>query len=147
MTPRVRVEITSEAIDCGGLIAAVRGDGDGAVASFFGVVREQNHDRQVLGLDYETYLPMAELELRRIAGSLAGRHELGGIAIVHRVGSLGVGETSLAVVTAAPHRVAAFDACREAVEVLKRELPIWKREHHPDGAHWVDARELEGEHG
>ena len=85
-------------------------------------------------LDYDAYLPMAERELLRVAAEVAEHHDLSAMTMVHRIGSLAVGEVSVAVVAAAPHRGAALLACSEAVEALKRDLPIWKREHHADGA-------------
>src|SRR5487761_472859 len=139
--PRLVTAVQSVPIDVVLLARQVRGDADGALAGFAGVVREQSGGRRVLRLDYEAYLPMAERELLRIAGELAARHRLGGLALVHRVGSLAVGEVSLAVLAAAAHRREALAACAEAVEAVKRDLPVWKREHHPEGAVWVDARE------
>src|SRR5487761_1572478 len=125
--PRLVTAVQSVPIDVVLLARQVRGDADGALAGFAGVVREENGGRPVLRLDYEAYLPMAERELLRIAGELAARHRLGGLA--------------LAVIAAAAHRREALAACAEAVEAVKRDLPVWKREHHPEGAVWVDARE------
>ena len=132
--PRLHTALPTDPIDVGQLVAEMRGDGDGAIASFVGVVRDANEGRKVLRLDYEAYLPMADRELRRLAVEVAQRHGLSALALVHRVGSLVVGEVSVVVVAAAPHRRPAILACAEAVEGLKRDLPVWKREHHPDGA-------------
>ena len=142
--PRLRVALVPDPIDVSRLVAEVRGDGAGAIAAFVGAVRNTSEGRPVRGLDYETYQPMADRELRRIAADVAERHGLSGMALVHRVGSLLVGEVSVAVVAAAPHRRAALLACSEAVEALKRDLPMWKREHHPDGTRWVGAGDLNG---
>ena len=144
--PRLRVELVAQAIDAGRLADDLRSSADGAVASFAGVVRGSNRGRPVLRLDYEAYPPLAERELHRIAAEVAERHGLTGLTLVHRVGSLAVGEVSVAVVAAAPHREPALRACAEAIELLKRDLPVWKREHHPDGAVWIDARELDIDH-
>ena len=141
--PRLRAALVADPIDLSRLVAELRGDGDGAVAAFVGVVRDTSEGRPVNGLDYETYPPMADRELLRIAADVAERHGLSGMALVHRVGSLQVGEVSVAVVAAAPHRQAALLACSEAVESLKRDLPMWKREHHPDGTRWVGAGDLD----
>jgi len=141
--PRLRVRLVGEPIDAGRLAAEIRTDQDGAVASFVGVVRAASAGSPVLGLDYEAYLPMAERELFRIASLVASRHPVTSLTMVHRVGSLAVGEVSVAVAAAAPHRRPAIAACAEAIEILKHDLPVWKREHHPDGAVWVDARELD----
>jgi cyclic pyranopterin phosphate synthase len=138
----IRTRLVEEPIDVTRLAAELRTDADGAIATFAGVVRGDADGLPVQRLDYEAYPAMAERELRRIAETVAQQHALGGVVIVHRVGSLEVGEVSLAVVAAAPHRAAALGACAEAVEMLKRDLPVWKREHHPGGAEWVDAREL-----
>ena len=138
---RVRTALVTDPIDVGRLMDETRGDGDGAIAAFVGAVRNRNQDRSVHKLDYEAYLPMAERELFRIAADVTERHGLSALAMVHRIGSLAVGEVSVAVVAVAPHRQAALVACSEAVEALKRDLPVWKREHHADGAFWVDARE------
>ncbi len=135
----MHVGLTTEPIDVAALISAVQSPGHGAIATFLGVVRDHSDGRPVHRLDYEAYVPMAEQEMRRIAGTVFDHHSLGGIAMVHRLGSLAVGEVSVAVVTAAAHRGPALTAWQEAVEQLKPEVPIWKREHHPDGARWVDA--------
>jgi cyclic pyranopterin phosphate synthase len=147
VAPRLRTELVTEAIDAGRLAAEVRSSVDGAVASFAGVVRGTSRGRPVLRLEYEAYPAMAEAELRRIAAAVAERHGLSGLTLVHRVGSLAVGEVSVAVVAAALHREPALRACAEAIELIKRDLPVWKREHHPDGADWVDARELDAQAG
>ena len=141
--PRLHAALVTDPIDVSRLVAEVRGDGDGAIAAFVGAVRNTSEGRPVHRLDYETYQPMADRELLRIAADVTERHGLSGMALVHRVGSLLVGEVSVAVVAAAPHRRAALLACSEAVEALKRDLPMWKREHHPDGARWVGARDLD----
>jgi cyclic pyranopterin phosphate synthase len=140
--PSIRTALIEEPIDAGLLAAELRSDADGAVATFVGVVRGESEGSAVSRLDYEAYPEMAERELRRVAEEIAGRHQLSGLTLVHRVGSLAVGETSVAVVAAAPHRGDALEACREGIEMVKRDLPVWKREHRGDGAVWVDAREL-----
>lgn len=138
MAERLRVALTAAPIDAGALVASLASPADGAIASFVGVVRDEGGE--VTALDYEAYAPMAERELRRIGESLLGRGDVSAVAMVHRTGSLGVGEVSVVVAAAAPHRAAALDACRDGIEALKREVPIWKREHRRDGARWVDAR-------
>jgi molybdopterin synthase catalytic subunit len=133
-------QLTTAAIDVASLIGRVSDHGCGAVATFLGTVRHSSDGRPVLRLDYEAYAPMAEAELQRIARSVRRRHGLHGVAIVHRVGSLLPGDLAVAVVTASPHRAAALAACADAIELVKRDVPIWKREHHPDGAVWVQAQ-------
>lgn len=138
--PAIRVEVTGLAIDVAGLIASAGTSRDGAVAIFIGRVRDHSDGVAVERMDYEAYAEMAELEMRRIATELFERGGITTITIVHRVGTLEVGEASVAVVVAAPHRDTAFPACEAAIELIKRTVPVWKREHRPDGARWVDAR-------
>jgi len=131
-------EVTSAEIDLQGLFERVRSDQDGAIVLFCGVVRNHDADRAVVGLTYESYESMATEKLREICESVSAQFEVGEIAVVHRVGELGVGEPSVGIAVAAPHRDAAYKASREVIERLKREVPIWKREHYADGADtWV----------
>jgi molybdenum cofactor biosynthesis protein MoaC len=142
--PQLHAALVTGPIDVNRLVAELRSDDDGALAAFVGAVRGTSQGRTVERLDYEAYGPMAEHELLCIATAVTERHRLNGVAPVHRIGSLAVGEVSVAVVAAAPHRQAALLARAEAVDALKQNLPVWKREHHPDGAVWVDTREHEG---
>jgi molybdopterin synthase catalytic subunit len=116
--------------------------GDGGVVTFFGIVRADADDgRRVSGLWYEAHEAMAIQEFEAIAGE--ARDRFGGVcmAIVHRIGELRVGEISVAVLAAAAHRGAAFDACRYAIDQLKRRAPIWKKERYADGAaEWKATR-------
>lgn len=128
-------------LDLGALVAEVAHAGAGAVASFVGAVRETNDGAAVTGIEYEAYAPMADRELRDIL--VEGEARWPGVRAVarHRVGYLAVGEVSVAVAVASPHRAPAFDACRYVVEELKRRVPIWKCEHYADGRRaWVDGR-------
>jgi len=137
----IRVEVTGSPIDITALIASAGTSRDGAVATFVGRVRDHSDGVAVERMDYEAYAEMAESEMRRIATDLFERGGITTISIVHRVGTLEVGEASVAVVVAAPHRDTAFPVCQEAIELIKRTVPVWKREHRPDGARWVDARQ------
>ena len=135
------IALVTEPIDVETLIARVRTDACGAVATFLGVVREQHDGRPVRGLSYEAYPSMALGEMREIASEAAGKFGPCEIAIVHRTGDLQIGEASVAVAVGAPHRGAAFDACEYAIDELKRRVEIWKKEHYIDGgATWVDNR-------
>lgn len=125
--------ITREPIDVARLLARVRTDADGAVLLFTGVVRDNHEGRAVEGLRYEAYEEMARRKLEAICGDVVRTHEVGEIAAEHRVGELAIGEASVAIAVAAPHRDAAYAASREIIERLKRELPIWKRERYVDG--------------
>ena len=130
--------VTTDPIDVADVARSVRTDACGAVVTFAGVVRDLSDDeRPVTGLSYEAHDVMAVAEFERIAGEARERFGPCTIAIVHRTGDLSVGEVSVAVAVAAPHRSAAFDACEYAIDELKRRAPIWKKEHYRDGgAQW-----------
>jgi molybdopterin synthase catalytic subunit len=111
---------------------------DGACLLFLGVVRDHNRGRVVRGLGYEAYEGMAEKTLADIAAEASHRFGTDRIAVLHRVGELGVGEVSTAIAVATPHRGEAYDASRYIIEELKKRLPVWKREHYTDGdSDWV----------
>lgn len=111
---------------------------DGAVTVFVGRVRDQNRGRPVVRLHYEAYGEMAERELSAILEETAGRWTLSHLEAVHRTGTLELGELSVAIVVAAPHRATAYEASRHVIEEIKRRLPIWKREEYADGVmEWV----------
>jgi MoaE-MoaD fusion protein len=139
-TEAVHVAIVDEPIDVAAVME-LAGSGDGAVAVFVGRVRDNSDGHTVSRIEYEVYREMAEGEMRIIATSLLARDEITAIAIVHRVGTLEVGEASVAIAVAAPHRAAAFAACHDAIDMIKQTVPVWKREHRDDGARWVDARQ------
>jgi len=130
--------LTDQPIDPAPLLAAVRRPSDGGIALFVGVVRDRNDGRTVTRLEYEAYGPMAEKEMAKIAGELAAAHPEARLLMQHRVGSLSIGEVAVVVVASAPHRTEAFAACRDGIERIKARVPIWKREHGPHGAVWVD---------
>jgi MoaE-MoaD fusion protein len=136
----VRVAISDAPIDAAIVMADVAGDGDGALAVFVGRVRDNSDGHEVSHIEYDVYREMAELEMRRIATSIYARGGITAITIVHRVGTVLVGEASVVIAAAAPHRDAARAACHDAIEMVKQTVPVWKREHRDDGAHWVDAR-------
>lgn len=139
--PRGPVLVGDAPIDLGTLVAAVSHAGAGAVASFVGVVRDVNDGAAVLGIEYEAYTPMAARELAAILHEAMTRWPGLRATAQHRVGYLAVGEVSVAVAAASPHRAPAFEACRYVVEELKRRVPIWKCEHYADGRRaWVDGR-------
>jgi molybdopterin synthase catalytic subunit len=133
------VRVQHEAIDAGSMIQTVQTDADGAVALFLGTVRDHNQGRQVTGLDYSAYEEMALQELQRVRDQALERFEITAAAVVHRLGALDIGATSVAVAIAAPHRAAAFDACRFAIDTLKRTVPIWKKETFEDGEVWIEG--------
>ena len=131
--------LTREPIDSGRLARELQRPEDGAVVVFEGVVRNNTNGRSTLYLEYECYEPMALQQMIRIGNEVAGKFAIGRIGVVHRLGRLEVGEASVAVVATAPHRKAAFEAAFEAINRLKREVPIWKKEFFADGAVWVDG--------
>jgi molybdopterin synthase catalytic subunit len=118
--------------------AAVAGPGAGAIALFVGAVRDTDRDQGVRGLSYSAH-PSAEAELRRVAEMVAEKFAgVLGIAAVHRVGDLAVGDLAVVTAVACPHRGEAFDACRELIDVLKASVPIWKHQRFADGtSEWV----------
>jgi molybdopterin synthase catalytic subunit len=130
--------LTSSPIDVAALLHEAR-DSDGALCIFLGVVRNENEGRETTRILYEAYGPMAEEDMSRIARSLGQEWPKARVRILHRTGSLSVGEVSVAVVATAPHRADAFAACRAAIDRIKTTVPIWKKEFHPDGSsEWVD---------
>src|SRR5690242_4241015 len=131
--------LVREAIEAPALIPQVRTPGDGAVVTFDGCVRNQSHGRRTLYLDYEAYESMALAKLREIAAELHVKFPIDRVAIAHRLGRLEIGETSVFIAVSSPHRPAAFDACRFAIDTLKRTVPIWKKEYFEDGAVWADG--------
>jgi len=133
------IRLQLEPISADALAAEALSDGDGAVALFLGTVRDNTSGRRVLFLEYEAYGAMAEKVLREIA--LAMPAELGPcrVAIEHRVGRIEIGEISVAIAVASPHRRVAIAACAEAIERIKRTVPVWKKEHFEGGAVWVEG--------
>ena len=120
--------LTRDPLDLDDLIRAVQRDSDGGLASFVGVVRNENEGRSVSSIDYTAYEPMAELEAGKIASELEAEFPETRVAMRHRLGVLGVGEASVAIAAGSPHRAEAFAACREAIEKVKARIPIWKKE-------------------
>jgi molybdopterin synthase catalytic subunit len=137
--------LTAEPLRLDALIAETRRDGDGAIATFVGVVRDRSDGLPVDSIEYSAYGEMAERELGAIERELEGAFPETRTRIRHRVGRLRVGEESVVIVAASPHRAEAFAACREAIESVKRRVPIWKRERGPGREpRWVDPTR---EHG
>ena len=131
--------LTHDAIDPAALVRHVRTPADGAVVTFDGCVRNQSHNRRTLYLDYEAYESMAVAKLHEIAAAARAQFAIDRVAIAHRLGRLEIGETSVFIAVSAPHRPAAFDACRFLIDTLKRTVPIWKKEFFEDGAVWADG--------
>src|ERR1700687_5124606 len=121
------------------LIHHVRTGADGAIVTFDGCVRNQSHGRRTLYLDYEAYESMALTKMREIADEVHAKLSIDGLSLAHHLGRLYIGETSVFIPVSAPHRAAAFEACRYAIDTLKRSVPIWKKEYFEDGAVWADG--------
>jgi molybdopterin synthase catalytic subunit len=145
-----RIELTCDVIPNAAIAREVRADEDGAVATFDGCVRNHSHGRATLHLEYEAYESMALAKMQEIAAHLRKTYPIDRVAIVHRLGRLEIGETSVFIAVSSAHRAAAFDACRYAIDTLKKTVPIWKKEFFADGAVWADGelppapKELEG---
>jgi MoaE-MoaD fusion protein len=131
--------LTREPIDTAGIAKQLLQGADGALVNFEGVVRNNTKGRPTEFLDYECYEPMAVRTLAEIGRELAAAHAISRIAMVHRLGRMQVGETSVAVMVTAPHRKPAFEAALEGINRLKRVVPIWKKEHFADGEIWVEG--------
>jgi molybdopterin synthase catalytic subunit len=131
------VRLTREAIDLAALQSLA--PADGAIALFVGVVRNENAGRSVLHLEYEAYEEMAIAEMERIEAEARRLWPVSDVRIVHRLGRMQIGEASVAVAVASPHRAEAFEACRFAIDTLKRTVPIWKKEFYADGAVWLEG--------
>ena len=136
----IETRITESAIDGLDPFAGGAATSDGAVVVFQGRVRDRNEGHEVEGLDYEAYREMAETELRTICEEAGRRFEVGAISAAHRVGRLELGEASVTIGVAAPHRAPCYEASRYIIEELKVRLPVWKRERYVDGeSEWVGA--------
>jgi molybdopterin synthase catalytic subunit len=135
----MRVEIVDAPIAAEAVVAAMKAGGDGAVCVFDGVVRDNTRGRPTLYLDYEAYREMALEQMQRLAVDAVAKFGVRDVALVHRLGRLMVGETSVLIVVASAHRGAAFDACRWLIDTLKKTVPIWKKETFADGAVWADG--------
>lgn len=133
------VRIVREPIDTAGALANIKHGEDGAAVVFEGIVRNQTRGRRTLYLEYEAYEQMALKEMEALACQALKQFAIRNVAMVHRLGRLEIGETSVLIVVASAHRAAAFEACRWLIDTLKRTIPIWKKEYFEDGAVWADG--------
>jgi molybdopterin synthase catalytic subunit/molybdopterin converting factor small subunit len=136
---RDETRITRERIDTEAVVRRLQRPLDGAVVIFDGIVRDNTRGRRTLYLDYEAYEAMALQQMESLAAEARARFAVRGASIIHRLGRLEIGETSVLIVVAAAHRGAAFDACRWIIDTLKKTVPIWKKEYFEDGAVWADG--------
>jgi molybdopterin converting factor subunit 1 len=139
------VALVRERIDRDALVAALKQPGDGAVVVFDGIVRDNTRGRKTLYLDYEAYEEMALAEMQKLAREAGERFAVDRVGVVHRLGRLEIGESSIVIVVTSAHRGAAFDACRWLIDTLKRTVPVWKKEHFADGAVWTDGEPFPAE--
>ena len=138
VSERVLVRISADPLSVDEALASVADPGAGGTCAFVGTVRDRSHAGEVVGLHYEAWDELADDRLRELASELFARWPLRGVAILHRTGDLQVGDASVVIACSAPHRAQAFEACRHAIERLKQDVPIWKKEALVSGeAGWV----------
>ena len=137
MAEEFLIDVRDAALDPDEVLQAVRHPSCGGAVLFVGLVRDHNDGRSVTRLEYEAYGSMARGEMRRIADEIAHEHPGVRLAAVHRVGSLAIGELAIVCAASAPHRQQAFEACAMLIDRIKERVPVWKREHGPDGSEWV----------
>jgi molybdopterin converting factor subunit 1 len=129
--------LTDEPVSLEAVVAEVADERAGAIATFAGTTRVESRGRTVLYLEYEAYPGMAERVMEEIASTLHGKYDLCAVAITHRIGRVGIGETSIAIAVSAPHRRDALAACAEAIDELKERVPLWKKEAYEGGEQWI----------
>ncbi len=141
----VRTRLVREPINYDHIVADLKAAEDGAVVIFDGIVRNQSRGRRTQYLEYSAYEPMAAAELEKLAQSALARYPVRDVRIVHRLGTLQIGETSVLIVVSSAHRAAAFEASRWIIDTLKKTVPIWKKEYFEDGAVWADGEPFPAE--
>jgi MoaE-MoaD fusion protein len=130
-------KLSAEPLSLDAAVDEVRSERDGAIATFVGTTRRDSRGRTVLHLDYEAYEEMAEQVMAQIARRLKERYEISEIAIHHRTGRVDVGDASVVIAVSAPHRQDALAACKDAIDTLKEEVPLWKKEFYEGGEEWI----------
>jgi molybdopterin converting factor subunit 1 len=133
------VRIIREPIDVDDVVRRLKQPADGAAVIFDGIVRDNTRGRRTRFLDYEAYEPMALQQMHSLATEARSRFRVRGVSIIHRLGRLDIGETSVLIAVVSAHRGVAFDACRWIIDTLKKTVPIWKKEYFEDGAVWADG--------
>src|ERR1700756_5691674 len=140
-----RAAIVRKPIDTRAVLASIKRPEDGAAIAFEGVVRNNTRGRKTLYLDYEAYEEMALEQMQKLAREAGERFAIDRVGVVHRLGRLEIGESSIVIVVTSAHRAAAFDACRWLIDTLKRTVPVWKKEHFADGVVWKDGEPFPAE--
>jgi molybdopterin synthase catalytic subunit len=133
------IQLTRETLDRNALVEAVTHASAGGIVIFEGVVRDNARGKQVRYLEYDAYIEMAEEQIRVIVAEVKRRWGIEHVAVAHRFGRLEIGEASVIIVVATPHRAEAFEACRYIIDTLKTTVPIWKKEVATDGEEWVEG--------
>jgi MoaE-MoaD fusion protein len=136
------IQVVRAAIPTEKIVTSLKAAENGAVAVFEGIVRNHSRGKSTLYLEYEAYEPMALAKMREIGAHMRATFAVDRLAMVHRLGRLDIGETSVLVAVSSAHRAAAFDACRYGIDTLKRSVPIWKKEYFSDGAVWSDGEKV-----
>ena len=134
-----KIALVREPLDRAALTQHVRAGKDGAIVAFDGFVRNESRGRATSYLEYEAYEPMAVVKMKEIVAQIHEKFRIHRVSMAHRLGRLDIGETSVFIAVSAPHRGAAFDACRYAIDSLKKTVPIWKKEYFADGAVWAEG--------
>lgn len=134
------VHLTADILNPQTAVDAVMTTSDGAYVHFVGVVRSHSRGRQVTGLEYQAYAPMAERQMKVLVDAVREKWGLA-CAILHRTGYIPVGEAAVVVCVASSHRAEAFDACRWVIDTLKKDVPIWKKEFTADGTYWIEGED------
>lgn len=132
------VLVTADDIDSDDIVSRVASSSDGAVVVFHGITRDNNMGRKVVNLEYEAYSPMAEDTMREIIGEMQSRWDIGAVAVAHRTGTVAIGDASMCLAVAAPHRKHAFESAQYFVDELKQRVPIWKKERFEGGEVWIN---------
>ena len=133
------IQIVESSIDRRKVVDSVASPGSGAIITFDGTVRDNARGKQVTHLSYEAYPEMALKELQKIRDQAMQRWALNEVAIIHRIGRMEIGESSVFIAVSSAHRGDAFEACRFAIDTLKTTVPIWKKEHYQDGEVWIEG--------
>jgi molybdopterin synthase catalytic subunit len=133
------IKVTADVLSIDEAYAAVKRPDCGAVALFVGTVRDHHDGKPVLSLSYTAFKEMAEKEFAKIAAEIAARWKIGEVYIAHRTGKLAIGDASVVIAVSSGHRAEAFEACRHAIETLKKTAPIWKEEFYDQGKAWVSG--------
>lgn len=141
----MRVEILDAVLPIAAVMEEIKAGSDGAVCVFDGIVRNNTRGRETLYLDYQAYREMALEQMHGLAAEAVEKFKVRDVALLHRLGRLEIGETSVLIVVASAHRGAAFEACRWLIDTLKKQVPIWKRETFADGVVWADGEPFPAE--